>query len=584
MKSSPSLFNATVFKKNLTRFAPAWGLYTVGLLLILLILMDGGSRWFASSLCDLTQGFCIYTFFYALLCSQLLFGDLYNSRMCYSLHALPLRRETWFTTNVLSGFTFCLIPTVIFAILAGIASLFYATGDWKAAVLWLLGVNLQFVCFFGMAVCSAFCAGSRFAQAVVYGILNFGSLILGWLVDTVFVPMYYGIKINIEPFFWFAPLGQMTQEPFCEQERHYNRITGQSDPGALVMGDNFIYYFIAAAVGIGLLLLALRLYRRRDLERAGDFLAIRGLEPVFLVVYTVIMGTVFHFISEDIFGMDAWVMLFLGIPVGWFTGKMLLERTPRVFRKKNCLGCGLMMIACILVLTVAGLDPFGVENWVPEAENVEFVTIADGHYNYHDGIAELEDPEEIRKIIDIHKQALQQHEERISKEAVTVETVYEEILPDKENARMDVFAQFTITYRMKNGRTVNRYYNLPVGDETGLWLNQLFSEVEVVLERRDIDVFLAENKYLRIRDYWVDVDTLVSSRKEVEGLMDAIMADCEAGHMAQNHMFHIGENSLYWINFSNGLEITVYSDCENTLNWLRAKGLDVDTLIEERTK
>ena len=255
-----------------------------------------------------------------------------------------------------------------------------------------------------------------------------------------------------------------------------------------------------------------------------------------------------------------------------------------VFRKKNCLGCGLMMIACILVLTVAGLDPFGVENWVPEAENVESVTIADGHYNYHDGIAELEDPEEIRKIIDIHKQALQQHEERISKEAVTVETVYEEILPDKENARMDVFAQFTITYRMKNGRTVNRYYNLPVGDETGLWLNQLFSEAEVVLERRDIDVFLAENKYLRIRDYWVDVDTLVSSRKEVEGLMDAIMADCEAGHMAQNHMFHIGENSLYWINFSNGLEITVYSDCENTLNWLRAKGLDVDTLIEERAK
>ena len=29
MKSRISFFNATVFKKNLTRFAPAWGLYTV---------------------------------------------------------------------------------------------------------------------------------------------------------------------------------------------------------------------------------------------------------------------------------------------------------------------------------------------------------------------------------------------------------------------------------------------------------------------------------------------------------------------------------------------------------------------------
>ena len=35
MKSSPSLFNATVFKKNLTRFAPAWGLYLTAMLLLM---------------------------------------------------------------------------------------------------------------------------------------------------------------------------------------------------------------------------------------------------------------------------------------------------------------------------------------------------------------------------------------------------------------------------------------------------------------------------------------------------------------------------------------------------------------------
>lgn len=579
MKSRISFFNKTVFKKNLTRFAPAWGLYTVGLLLALVSLIDGGSRWFASNLCDFVQIMCIFTPCYALLCAQLLFGDLYNTRMCNALHALPMKRETWFATNVLSGFVFHLIPTVIFAILAGIAALFCYPGDWQAAAMWLLGVNLQFVCFFGMAVFSAFCVGSRFAQAVIYGILNFGSLILGWLVDTVFVPMYYGIKINMDPFFWFSPVGQMTEEPFCKHTATYRY--DQWDPGELLLGENFAYYFIVAAVGIGLLLLALQLYRRRNLECAGDFLAVKGLEPVFLVVYTVIMGAVFHFISDDIFGMETWLFLFLGLPVGWFTGKMLLERTPRVFQPKNYLHCGLVMVACFLVLAVAWLDPFGIEGWLPEVSEVESVTIADGHYTYHNGVATLDTPEEIQKILNIHKQTLHENEYGISHET-TFEDAYGELILKQDREQMDYAMQFTLTYQMKNGRTVKRYYNIWMGGDNGLYLKQLFSRPEVVLECEDAAAFLAENYYLRIQDYWAGEETKVDSGAEMERLVSAILADCEAGTMAQNGNFHNGDYSLYWISFGNGLEITVYADCENTLNWLREYGLDVDEMIEKR--
>ena len=583
MKSRTLFFNATVFKKNLTRFAPAWGLYTVGLLLALVSLIDSGSRWFAGNLCDFVQILCIFTPCYALLCAQLLFGDLYNSRMCNALHALPLGRETWFTTNVLSGFTFHLIPTAVFAILAGIAALFCYPGDWKVAVMWLLGVNLQFTCFFGIAVFSAFCVGNRFAQAVIYGIVNFGSLIVGWLVDTVFVPMYYGIKINMSPFFWFSPAGQMVQEPFCTQTRGYNGVTEQLDPGELLLGENFAYYFIVAAVGIGLLLLALQLYRRRNLECAGDFLAIKSLEPVFLVVYTVIMGAVFHFISDDIFGMETWLFLFLGLPVGWFTGKMLLERTPRVFQPKNYLNCGLVMVGCFLVLAVAWLDPFGIESWMPEVDEVESVTIADGHYTYHNGVMTLDDSEGIQKIIDIHAQTLHDFQYGNSHET-TFSDAYDELILGKEPVPMDYSMQFTLTYQMKNGRTVSRYYNIWMGDETGIWLKDLFSAPEAVLECEDINAFLAENHYLQIRDYWRGEDTPVYSQSDIESLVSAVLADCEAGTMAQDYNFHNHEDSLYWLLFSNGLEVTVFADCENTLNWLRDYGLDVDEMIEKRNE
>ena len=40
MKSRTSFFNPTVFKKDLTRFAPTWALYTVGLFMMMAVCMD----------------------------------------------------------------------------------------------------------------------------------------------------------------------------------------------------------------------------------------------------------------------------------------------------------------------------------------------------------------------------------------------------------------------------------------------------------------------------------------------------------------------------------------------------------------
>ena len=118
MKSRMLFFNGTVFKKNITRFAPVWALYSVFLLMLMVVMaLDNSSYYFASNIADSTTPFAIINFFYALVCTQLLFGDLCNSRMCNALHAMPLRREQWFFTNVLSGLDFSVIPNTAFAII-----------------------------------------------------------------------------------------------------------------------------------------------------------------------------------------------------------------------------------------------------------------------------------------------------------------------------------------------------------------------------------------------------------------------------------------------------------------------------------
>ena len=598
MKSKTLCFNTTVFKKNLTRFAPCWGLYTVGALMGLILLLNDGSNWMADNLIGAVDVLCVITPIYAMICAQLLFGDLYNTRMCNALHALPLRRETWFFTNVISGFAFHLIPTVILTVLVlPILAIYGPEGSVWAAPLFLLGTNLQFTMFFGLAVFCAFCVGSRFAQGLLYGILNFGSIISGWLLDTIFIPMYYGIRINTEPFQLFSPIVFMANSPFADIQRIYE--TDFHDINNLIgiayeTAEGTVYYFIVAALGIGLLFAAMALYRRRKLECAGDFLAIRALEPVFLVIYSVIVGAVFHFFVDEVIGMDSFLFLFIGLAVGWFTGKMLLERTPRVFRKKNLLRCGILLAVSGLTVVAALLDPFGIEDWTPSVDKVASVSISDGSYRYPQNTVTLESKEDIAHIIAIHEAALEEHRQNYPHD-YTFETAYKELIvadsahisTDMEYIPLDMehYSNFTLSYKLTGGCTVKRYYRIWLGDEHGEYLKSVFSTPEAIFGySEDLSRFLSENTRLSVRDTWEGNETVIRGQANLTGLYEAVLADCRSGSMAQAWTFHQYDDNLYWIYLENGGEITVFSSCENTLNWLRTYGLNVDEMIENQGK
>ena len=156
MKSRTSSFNLTVFKKDLTRFAPAWGLYTLWMVMGLLLMMSSGTDRMPGNMTYGTQSMCFITACYAFLTAQLLFGDLFNSRMCNAMHAMPIRREGWFVTNLVSGFVFHLIPTVVMAAVAtALMAAFSWPMGWVTGPLWLLCINLQYICYFGIAVPSS---------------------------------------------------------------------------------------------------------------------------------------------------------------------------------------------------------------------------------------------------------------------------------------------------------------------------------------------------------------------------------------------------------------------------------------------
>ena len=113
MKSRISFFNIHVLKKNMTRFAPVWILFTMAEVLCVLSIGTDKPGQLARDIMNLMGPVAVFHFAYALIVASCLFGDLFDSRLCNGLHAMPMRREGWLITNLVSGFLFALIPAVV---------------------------------------------------------------------------------------------------------------------------------------------------------------------------------------------------------------------------------------------------------------------------------------------------------------------------------------------------------------------------------------------------------------------------------------------------------------------------------------
>lgn len=174
MKSRTSFFNGTVLRKDITRFCPVWIIFlilnilpTLGNISTALMIQEKNSL--AAQLAQDTDSWALISFVYAIVCALLLFGDLFKSRMCNALHALPLRRESWFATHALAGLLFFLVPSALVALIC----LPFLGQYWFVAPLWLLAATIMFLFFFALAIFCVMLTGGRFAASAVYLLINF---------------------------------------------------------------------------------------------------------------------------------------------------------------------------------------------------------------------------------------------------------------------------------------------------------------------------------------------------------------------------------------------------------------------------
>lgn len=439
MKSKTSFFDKTVLRKDLTRFSPLWALYLIGGLLFMHLVSgflgsyyNGREHSIATTLDEMIGPLGIFSAGYGFLAAQLLFGDLHNTRLCYGIHAFPLRREGWYLTHVVSGLLMGLVPPLVIVL-----TLMPMMGQfWFTGLLCWGGIALHYLFFFGLAVFCMMCTGNRFASTAVYGILNFLSMITHWFAKTIYIPLLPGVRANTSVFDRFCPIVELVRRddyfpinhaedcPLCQyQKPGYGMLVDGGTHKYVFqgLGSDWSYLLILAGVGLALLVGALLLYRIRHLERAGDFMAFKPMKPMFLTIYALCVGCVLFYLAYEISGAGTGYFFFaIGLLLGYFTGKMLLERTIRVFKGKNWMGLGILYAAVIFSLLLTWIDPVGISRRIPKSEKVEAVYLYDGrlsdyqinnpdHTRIFDELAAISDPEKIETVRQTHRLLLQGH-------------------------------------------------------------------------------------------------------------------------------------------------------------------------------
>lgn len=597
MPSMKSCFNRTLYRKQLARFWPLWGLY---LLLWTIVMpafqivsignsaLSGSGNFATGYVLDLAATVAPWiAAVYALLSAMAVWAYLYNSRSVGMLHSLPMHREGIFLTNYLAGMTFVVLPNaVVFLLTLGAESL-AGKVDAGALCLWLIIQILLGLFFFSFATLVAFFTGSLPALPALYVIFNGLALGVTTLLDMTFSNFVYGYSFGTSQTMnwlgkWLTPLYVLSDRL---------NVTWQTTAGGTLSWPELHGLPVVvglAAVGLVMAAVALLLYRNRKLELAGEVIAVLKLRPVFkygvAVCGGLAFGNIFYALFQSVLPNGVGGMLFFLLLWGavfYFAAEMLLKKSFRVFRK-SWKGCVVLLALLAAALLAMEFDVSGYEKDVPSADSVASVEV-NGHYSYYgDGDAALSeetasDPAYIAQVVALHKTMVD------NKQGVETwlaglkkRTGWTSLDQNGLSYQTEGTQWVELSYRLKNGNQLVRYYQVPVSETlladasspaaqlAGIY-NDPQRRAEAIfpkqLQREDlvtarVDCYEINNGQSGSYGYWDDSHTVTLTAEEARSLYDAVLEDLSAGRLGR--VWLLQNEAFYKTQYANTLYFTFY--------------------------
>ena len=485
MQFGTSYFNKTLFAKHFARFWPIWGLY--GLIwtvcLPLGILAGSRSGWMAAdarvlplNYLDTTGWFSAATLLaavFGLLAAMAVFSYLYSARSVSLFHALPLRREGLFLTSYLAGLGFLILPNLAVFLLALAAEAACGAVVFSSLFTWLVVSSLLGLFFYSFAVFCAMFTGHILALPAFYVVLN--GLAAGLAV--LFGQMAHEFLFGFDGAAWLSGIATWLSPLLCLSACHVVIPTVMDAAGngradyASAYFTGLGYVALYALVGVALAAAALAVYRRRQLETAGDVVSVSWVRPVFkygvAFCAAVALGETLYSRFSALLPRGAWgllLMLLLWGAAGYFVAEMLLRKKFWVFRG-SWKGCVVLLCCLTAAMCLMEFDVTGFERRVPDPARVQSVSLDAGSTAPYDdangqGLL-LDGPEDIAAVTELHRAIVAR---KAAIEGAEADYTYEQLDSGLE-VETSGQAWVQLRYTLTDGSVVTRSYRIPLTQE-----------------------------------------------------------------------------------------------------------------------
>ena len=465
MRSKTSFFNRTLCLSAVRRFWPLWAAYLgIWFLSLPLPLYHSGPAQGMTQTQFLLQVYnlahiegLILGAIFSVFAAMAVWSFLYNARSASGMGSLPVRREGQFFSALLAGFLPLAAVNLLIALLTLPPALTAGCGVRVLGEFFAV-TTLMDLFFFGFATLCAQLTGHILVLPAVYGVLNFVSVAVEYLVRTVLGGFVYGMPESFSGNFstlWLCPplaLGSQAGAEVLYAPTPQYADAVYYEP-ASVSFTGWWVLLLYALVGLVCMALALLLFRRRRMETAGDVVAVGFLRPVFRWCMALgcglVLASLMEFIVYSVDTRDAaafrilLVFFLIGAFIGWFAGEMLIKKSFRVFKTRAWAGFGVCCAVILVLMLGMRFDLFGYERRVPKAERIEAASV------YSNGSSALLRTEEnLEKLTDLHRAIVADRDLN-----------WRIVWDGRYGGRIGV-VNCRIIYFLKNGRTVTRYYDL----------------------------------------------------------------------------------------------------------------------------
>ena len=410
----------------------------------------------------------MFSFFFGILTAMAVFSYLYSSRSAAFLHTLPMRREGLFLTNYLSGLAFMIVPNIVVFLVSVVVETAFGILVFSSLFTWLVVTCCLNLFFYSFAVFCGMFTGHILALPAFYGILNMLAAGLCYLLQNMasrFLFGFTGATWMEDVATWLTPILYLAY--------HTSIDYGTENTEACFVGLGYV--FLLALAGLIFVGLALAVYRRRQLESAGDVVSVSWVRPVFqygvAFCCAIALGTMFDNIFSSLLPSSAWVLLVWMLvwgAFGCFVAAMLLRKSFWVF--KPCWkGCAVFLACLTAAMCLMELDGFGFETRVPSTAQVKSVFISDIEThpddNLHWTTYGISDPELIEAVTELHQRIVEE-KGWLEETANTRTSSWVSAEGDGLDLQTEGGTDLRLKYVLNDGSVMERYYYLPVTTET----------------------------------------------------------------------------------------------------------------------